>query len=343
MKFIKYFFYSFLILFLVSACTSDVQEVQQTSSFEKFNFFAQNEIIELTLKTDFGNLLNNETDSEDEYQPAVLEFKNTDIEYPTEEILVRPRGVTRRKICNFPPLKLKFPNTVDRTSLKLVTHCQQEEELASLALREYLVYKMYNLLTEYSLRVQLVKIQYEDTPDQNDETGTSVKYPTKEKFGFLIEEDEMLAARMNANVLETPMQLKFIDKEHSKLFSLFQYVIGNTDWNLTKRHNLKVLTPKDRNKRPVAIPYDFDYAGFVNAPYAIPHPDLPIENVRDRHFMWRGKDRKGFAKAIATMKEKKAAILDLIQNFPYLDDTEKQDLVSFIEESYSMMEGEVEI
>jgi hypothetical protein len=61
-------------------------------------------------------------------------------------------------------------------------------------------------------------------------------------------------------------------------------MIGNTDWSNTTQHNSKMLDIGQRKFVPV--PYDFDYSGFVNAPYAIPYDYLPIKKVTDR--LYRG-------------------------------------------------------
>jgi hypothetical protein len=42
------------------------------------------------------------------------------------------------------------------------------------------------------------------------------------------------------------------------------------------------MQPKDSTARPVVVPYDFDYAGIVDAYYAVPNEGLEIENVRQR-------------------------------------------------------------
>jgi len=288
------FILCFCLIFFFSNCkngNTPIEEKKNNSIINKVNFFESDEAIALTLKSNFDHLLNSSTDDDD--QAAWITVKSSTGETLTEKIKLRERGVTRRKICDFPPLKINLDNDLSSYNLKLVTHCQQQEDLQQLVFKEYLIYKMYNLVSYYSFRVQLAKVTYED------ETG---KMEPIEKHAFFIEDQDQMADRLKAKVLETTIQPKYLALDHARLFSAFQYLIGNTDWNLGKRHNLKMITPEGMDK-PLPVPYDFDYSGLVNAPYAIPHHNMPIDNVKERYFMWRGKNKEGFGPVIELFKK----------------------------------------
>ena len=60
-------------------------------------------------------------------------------------------------------------------------------------------------------------------------------------------------------------------------------MIANTDWSLGNKHNLELVKVPSREKI-VALPYDFDFSGFVGQNYAVPHISLPIKDVHDRYF-----------------------------------------------------------
>ena len=100
---------------------------------------------------------------------------------------------------DFPPLRLNFKrdNTEGtlfegQNKLKLVAHCQDaEEQYKEYVVREYLVYKAYQLLTDKSFRVRLLKMTYVDKANEDKKM---------EKYGFLIESDEMLAARLEGKM-----------------------------------------------------------------------------------------------------------------------------------------------
>ena len=67
------------------------------------------------------------------------------------------------------------------------------------------------------------------------------------------------------------------------LASVFMYMVGNTDWSLPYLHNIRVF---QNFTSYIAVPYDFDWSGIVDAPYAVPDYRLNIKSVRDR--IWRG-------------------------------------------------------
>ena len=54
---------------------------------------------------------------------------------------------------------------------------------------------------------------------------------------------------------------------------MFQYMIANTDWSTTFLHNAKLIQLND-TKKYIPLAYDFDMAGFVDAPYAVADPSL---------------------------------------------------------------------
>ena len=110
----------------------------------------------LTIETDMVQLLDSKT--EESYQPASITWPGIEQPFAIE---LRPRGITRRKICDFPPLKLNFNKKElraaglygDYDKLKLVSECQLDEKLL---LREYLAYCLYNEMTDRSFRAHLV-------------------------------------------------------------------------------------------------------------------------------------------------------------------------------------------
>ena len=47
--------------------------------------------------------------------------------------------------------------------------------------------------------------------------------------------------------------------------------------------NIKFLS-KDQATAPFAVPYDFDHAGIVSTPYALPAEELHMSSVRQRRY-----------------------------------------------------------
>jgi hypothetical protein len=124
---------------------------------------------------------------------------------------------------------------------------------------------------------------------------------------------------------------------------LFQYMIGNTDWRFKGGHNhkyLKSLTSVTTDVIPV--PYDFDYAGLVNTSYAIPQEWTSIKTITEREYLgYCRNDDEAYLPAIDYLNDKKDEILQLIEDFKYLDDKDKRKLIRYIEDFYDLTENPV--
>jgi len=305
-------------------------DLDQQSLFDQLQ---KESITELILKTNLEQIIANANDVD--YGDGKLTFVNGDTSNVVYDIKVKPRGVTRKQICDFPPLKIKFSKTDLEANgmdgyktLKLVTHCKEGEDFEQVLLKEYTAYKMYNVLTEKSFRVQLVKITYEDA---NQEIEPSTHY------GFLIENKQELADRIGAELKEKDNSiLTQIDANQYRLFTLFQYMIGNTDWNLSKQHNVKLLIENEKIS-PLPVPYDFDFAGLVNAPYATPYSTLPIENVKQRFFQFKGNRNTDFRSTYDLFNAKKAEIMCLHTDFNLLDEPVKIEMTNYLKAFFDLI------
>src|SRR6185503_14172844 len=78
------------------------------------------------------------------------------------------------------------PKLYPLNSLKMVCTCYENSNGDQLLLKEYLVYKMFNLITDKSFRVRLMDLSYEDVNPKKK------PYPG---HAFLIESDKALAKR----------------------------------------------------------------------------------------------------------------------------------------------------
>ena len=84
------------------------------------------------------------------------------------QIQVRARGISRRKeYCAFPPIYLLFDKSEmhgtlfhGQKKLKLVTYCMPASDYEQRTVLEYLVYRLYNLITSASLRVRAAEVTY---------------------------------------------------------------------------------------------------------------------------------------------------------------------------------------
>jgi len=214
---------------------------------------------------------------------------------------------------------------------KLVTHCNMSKSYIQTILREYLIYKLFNIITEKSFRVRLVNMNYIDSED-------NVKPFTR--YAFLIEDIEVLASRNNSFVVKSEnLRMRHINSASMIQLSMFQYMIGNVDWSITKQHNVKLIKVNElREELPYAIPYDFDYAGFVNATYAINVQNPDISSVKTRMFVGICYTKDEYQEIVKRFSEKKDEINTLINNFELLETKTKKRISNYINDFQKLIE-----
>lgn len=262
-------------LFIFSATGLNVSA--QESAGDLFN---SEEIIDVTLEGNLRPLLRDRS-SDPPYREMKLRYRNEDSVFVTQDLRVKTRGKFRRLNCADPPLWFNFkkhevPDSSpfsEYSKMKVVVPCEGEKYV----LREYLVYKMYNILTDYSFRVRLIRLAYHDT--RRDRF-------TEPVYAFLIEDEDDVAERSKAGLYKrNNLRPERIEEEAFLRMSVFAYMIGNTDWSIQFQHNLKIMFLKEQ-KEFIAVPYDFDLVGLVSSPYAVPAPALKLRSIRER--VYRG-------------------------------------------------------
>ncbi len=238
--------------------------------------FLSDEILNIELRSDF-TAIRADTSEDPVFYDGRLIYHEPGGKTKKFQVKVRARGDFRRnpEICSFPPIMVNFKkkevrNTIfeGEDKLKLVTPCQREEDV----LEEFLIYRMYNLVTPMSYKVRLAKIRYYDTATEEE---------LFERYSFFIEDDDRLAERFNAKKFEgflTPFDL---DRENFMFMSVFEYLIGNKDWFISSRRNVTILRPDDTTKALYVVPYDFDFASLIDASYTKPR------NVQERYLSTR--------------------------------------------------------
>ncbi|MDO6473742.1 hypothetical protein [Maribacter sp. 1_MG-2023] len=121
--------------------------------------------------------------------------------------------------------------------------------------------------------------------------------------------------------------------------SIFQYAIGNSDWSVTGLHNIKLFTHKTgNNTKAIAVPYDFDYSGIVNAIYAIPSENLDINSVTERYFLGPCYSKETYEIMLKEFITKKSEIYNMIENFDLLKERSKKNMLSYLDSFYSQIE-----
>jgi hypothetical protein len=280
------------------------------------------------LSLDFGKLI--KTSSKPEYFPATFSCKMGDSTI-TEQIRVIARGHIRKEICYLPPVKLNFHNNTSPklyplNSLKMVCTCYENSNGDQLLLKEYLVYKMYNLITEKSFRVRLLNLTYEDVSKKKPYAG----------HAFLIESDKAMAKRNECTELKnTRSHAEYTNRNQMTIVAIFQYMIGNTDFGISVNHNIILIQPaKDSTARPIVVPYDFDYAGIVDAYYAVPNEGLDIENVRQRLYRGYARTEEELNEAIAIFNKQKEKLYSLVNNFDLVTEKNRKNIIDYLDGFY---------
>ena len=310
-----------ILSFAFAAAPAAVTEpTGKESFFDRLQ--AGEEVVEITLELNKADLMANKRT--ETFMPAafIYEGQRWDIE-------ARVRGRFRRRVCEFPPLRLKFPKQMltaggfsGHNSFKLVTHCNDTPESNTTLLREQLTYELYGMVTESSFRTQLVKVTYKDS-----ETGA-----TDTHYGILIEDVDELADRMGAEECDDCFNRPPYDFRAGTLerMSLFQYMVGNNDWSVAGLRNLKVMRGS-ADQKLVPVPYDFDFAGTVMAPYAVPNSNIGQRFVGERIRQTEIElDAEQLKAAKALFLAKREAIIQHVEQYKLLPRQTRREMVDYL-------------
>jgi hypothetical protein len=302
------------------------------------DIFEDEEVMKITIESDFKNLIKNKL--KDEYQPAVMKYMVSDTVLVTRHLEIRPRGNMRRRNCYYPPLKLNFPKkeavlkmVKEFDKMKMVVKCSKAKINEQYLLSEYYAYKLLNILTDYSFRVKLIEVTYIDT---------SGKFKTGTSYAYLIETIDQMADRLKAVPFEYPgLADHHTNQDQLAIVYLFQYLIGNTDWSIPAGHNSEMVKSQDPDdEHPYAIPYDFDYAGIVNANYAAPDASLGIESVRERLYRGVCIDNTIIKNTAEHFIDAREEIHNLYENAEELDKANYNSTIQYISEFYRTIEND---
>ena len=304
--------------------------------------FSQFSEMQVTLSGPWDTIRRNK--KKDDRYPVQLSYTGADGAQHTIDAEVSLRGITRRRICRFPPLKLHFDKKKlkgtefrGNKSLKLVTYCDTGSKYEQYYIKEFLTYRIYNLITEYSFRARPMIIDYKDS--KKDDSIT--------RFGFLIEDVDDLAKRNDMEELSiASAPYRELDPVTTSQLSLYQFMIGNLDWAATSGpkddsccHNARLIgTGNDINPK-FSVPYDFDSSGLVNAHYAAPPEGLRVRNIRQRLYRGFCAFNDELPQAVALLREKKTDILALFQDNTHLSDYMRKDAIDYIEDFYKIIDN----
>jgi hypothetical protein len=252
-------------------------------------------------------------------------------------VALSARGITRRSadVCDFPPLRVQFTSPPPATSLfagqkklKLVTHCKNSAAFQQYVLLEYSAYKMYNLLTPHSFLVRLANVDYRDADGR----------PIISRVGYFLEDLSDVAKRNGTQQTRAPERIPATDLKPTDAarYALFQDMIANHDWSMRAGpagkpccHNAELIGPLAPGS-VITVPYDFDFSGFVNAPYATPPDELHISSVRER--VYRGYCANPQVVEVARqMRDARPQLMAAITSTPGLEPDRAARAISFLD------------
>jgi hypothetical protein len=266
-----------------------------------FNALTQDEGAKMTIETDLTTIISNKKTNQ--YFPGTL----TTADGKSYKIELRPRGKYRRKVAEIPPLKIKFSKKGLRAEgldtlneIKLVLPCYDSDKGDELIIREYLAYKMFEKISPVSIRARLIRLTLRDT---------HVEKSKKTMFAILVEDQEETCARLNGVPVEDyGIPTDSLHTHQAALLSVFEYMIGNTDWEVAMIRNVRLVRAPGPGKI-IPLPYDFDFSGLVSAPYATPSSESGLKTVRDRFMMAPGIKPEALKKATQTIKNNRRDLM----------------------------------
>lgn len=319
----------FLFVFVISvSClagqSASLLEVMQRDS-----------AIDLFLTLDWKELHKKKKDKI--YLPAHCSFVTKSGDSMAFDMKVRARGNMRLNICSYPPLKLKFDKAdLENRSLKtlneldIVNHCQSGEQYDQLILREYLAYKLYEEISPFCFKTQLVRLHYLK-PD-----GCKADEAT---VGYIVENTEELVARLSAKRTKTPViSQNGIDRKSFLRVCVFQFMIGNTDWFVKNRHNLEFIGVPGIPFL-VPVPFDFDYSGLVGAPYASHHESLKMTSVLTRYYQGNCEPKEDVLSILNEFHDKKESLLKIAREIPGMNERSVKYAVDYLTEFFMIIEN----
>jgi hypothetical protein len=309
---------------------------QRHADAEKRRLFQGADPLTFTLTANFNAVNKDRNENSTKRFPATLVVAGDNVKGGPLNVQLGTRGHfrLRQTSCSFVPLRVEFDrhdaagSTFDgQKALKLVTHCRDNKEYEQYTLREYLVYRIFNLVTPRSFRARLAKATYVDPASSK---------PPLTRYGMFLEDDDDVARRMDGRIAELfNASFKELDSESTTLMFLFEYMIGSTDLSIIKLHNVRLV--QDRARILYPVPYDFDLAGLVDTSYALVDKRLGLASVRDRLYRGPCRTEAQLEPALEKFRATKSAGMALYDSLTELDPAYRRDARKYLEEFYSLI------
>jgi hypothetical protein len=296
--------------------------------------FADDQPIRITIKGPIKRLASSEDRSRNVAATLSMGAESLPVQ-------LSPRGITRlrKETCEFPPIRVDFSGAPPATSmfagqrrLKLVTHCRSSESFQQYPLLEYATYRLYNVLSPMSFRTRLAQVDYVEDDGR----------PVTSRVGFFIEDLSDVARRngMSEARVGARIPVASLNPADAARFAVFQYLISNLDWAMqagpdgdTCCHNSRLIGLNGAVPY-TTVPYDFDYSGFVDAPYAAPPEGINVSSVKVRRYRGFCRHNAETLKAAADIRAQKAAMLAALNSISQLSEGARRKASAFLDSSF---------
>lgn len=328
------------ILFVSLVSISFYVSYSQNNVSDPAPLFQNQEPLSIKLKMSIKDVKKNTNDST--YLESVLYYKNRSDAYDSLHVELRARGNNRRENCYYAPLRLKFSKTeseqtpfVGNKKLKLVLPCLIESNNDDYVVKEYMAYKLYEIVTPVHFKTRLLEIEFIE------EKGK--RTTTNDLKGFLIEDVDNVAKRLNGNEIKRRIMPLQQDDLASVRNSFFQYMIANTDYSSMYNHNGKLLFI---DKKIIPLPYDFDMSGLVDTSYSVvsnvQNMNLDITEVTERAYKGYKRDEAIFEQVrqeFIRNKTKMFEVIDGLENY-FKDKNQFIKARRFIESFFDILQND---
>ncbi|WP_421920729.1 hypothetical protein [Marinifilum sp.] len=332
----------FILVGIVGNTLANPTTVEIRDSLLNLPLFKNEDLLKIELKTDLAALINDIAEKRS-YHQSELKILNAKGELDQFSLKVKTRGNFRRRKqnCNFPPLRFKIPvkdaketEFEGQSKLKYVSHCQSFiDGYEQHTIEEYLIYKMYNLVSAHSYRVRLAQVSFIDTNASD----------TLTRFGFFLEDKDDVATRNGKQIMNFKNIKQYeIMRNNMVMLSLFQLMIGNADWDVGRLHNIDVMSVSEHSI-PVAVPFDFDWSAIINHSYFTLSPKISPNAKYKRLYKGMKWSSEELQKAFANFKELKPLFLKVLNQCEYLNQPNRIKMIGYIEEFYRLINSKKDV
>jgi hypothetical protein len=300
--------------------------------------FSDDTVIDVEIIGPLSSVIKDKKDREE--LPFVLRANGVD-----HSIKLRVRGKSRTRVCDFPPLRIRFSDDdtdgtifAGQNKLKLVTQCQKDKSARANVLEEFAAYRIFNVISDISFKVRLLHVRYTDT-------GGRLQDGLVEQLGFLIESKTSLADRLGAEpVALAGIKRSSLDGQQAAAVFVFQYLIANTDWSLVAADDEDECCHNGELFKAATglyyVPYDFDLSGLVNAHYASPDRSLGMRSVTQRRYRGYCVPPDTILSSISRINAMSSDILRVPSEIPGMEPRNIAASVKFLQRFFAQAEDE---